>query len=94
MRTEEAMMPRALVKDEKTYRQFPLAHSAFLFTRVFGRLGLMAPRPTDRPDMMAGSIGDGRDLRAPTAHHRSLIWGSIRASCRRCGHSCEVASVP
>jgi hypothetical protein len=28
MRTEEAMMPRAQIKDEKTYREFPGAFGA------------------------------------------------------------------
>jgi len=86
------MMPRALIKDEKVYQEFPwrIRRSC---SRGFGCLWLMAPL-TDRPDVTAGSIGDGRDRRVPTAHHPSLIWGSIRARCRRCGHSCDVASVP
>jgi hypothetical protein len=28
MRTKEAMMPRALIKDQKTYREFPGAFGA------------------------------------------------------------------
>jgi hypothetical protein len=57
-----------------------------------GCLCLMAFIPTGRPDLAAGFIRAGRHRYPPTAHHRFLIWGLIRARCIRCGHRCEPAS--
>jgi hypothetical protein len=87
------MVPRAQIKDEKAVQEFPGAFGTVVQASLCGCLWLMALLPTDQPDVTAGPIGNGRDQRAPTAHHRSLTWGSIRACCRQCGHSCEAASV-
>ena len=87
------MVPRAQIKDEKAVQEFPGAFGTVVQASLCGCLWLMALLLTDQPDVTAGAIGNGRDRRAPTAHRRSLISDSIRACWRRCGHSCEAASV-
>ena len=54
-----------------------LARSVLLAKRAsglqpLGCIWLMALILTNRPDMAAGSISDGRNRRGPTTHHRSL----------------------